>query len=644
MIVGTAGHVDHGKTALVRALTGIDTDRLQEEKTRGISIDLGFAYLPTPDGPILGFVDVPGHERFIRNMLAGATGIDFVLLVVAADDGVMPQTIEHLAIVDLLGVERGLVALTKTDLVSPERLSEAKREIANALSTTRIAAAEIVPVSAVTGAGIDRLRDELFVAARAFGRRAAAGRFRLAVDRSFTLAGTGTVVTGTVLSGSVAVGDPVLVSPSGIEAHVRSIHTQNRPAATGQAGDRCALNLAGRDIHKDAIARGDVVLDPALHAPTDRIDASLRLLPSEPKKLDAWSPVRLHHAAADVAARVVPLSEETIGPGMQGVVQLVLERPIAAVAGDRFVLRDTSGQRTLGGGRFLELRAPARKRRRPERLMQLAAHALADPQEALAALLRLPPGYVDLSAFARDRALSDGEVESVVAQTGALHVAHRGGAALFAPETWLRLTADLRAALEKFHAQNPALPGPGAEQLRLALEPRLLPDIFAAMLRRLAREEEVSLDGGWVRLATHSVAMTQADETLWQKIVPLIGGAARFHPPRVRDIARDLAVPEDDVRRVMQLAGRKGLAHEIARDHFLTRAAMVEIADAVGELAATAEGGGFSVAQLRDRLETSRKIALHILECFDRHGVTGRRGDFRLLNAARLDLFRTPAD
>ena len=405
MIVGTAGHVDHGKTALVRALTGIDTDRLQEEKARGISIDLGFAYLPAPDGRILGFVDVPGHERFIRNMLAGATGIDFVLLVVAADDGVMPQTIEHLAIVDLLGVTRGLVALTKTDLVLPERLSEAKREIGNALSATAIAGAEIIPVSAVTGAGIDRLRDALFTAAHAFGRRAAAGRFRLAVDRSFTLSGTGTVVTGTVLSGRVAVGDAVLVSPSGIEAHVRSIHTQNQPAASGQAGDRCALNLAGRDIHKDAIARGDVVLDPALHAPTDRIDASLRLLPGEPKKLGQWTPVRLHHAAAELAAQVVPLSDETIDPGLQSVVQLVLERPIAAVAGDRFVLRDTSGQRTLGGGSFLDLRAPARKRRRPARLAQLEAHALADPQEALSALLRLPPGLCrSVRFFPRPRA------------------------------------------------------------------------------------------------------------------------------------------------------------------------------------------------------------------------------------------------
>jgi selenocysteine-specific elongation factor len=644
MIIGTAGHVDHGKTALVRALTGIDTDRLQEEKVRGISIDLGFAYLPSPDGGILGFVDVPGHERFVRTMLAGATGIDFVLLVVAADDGVMPQTIEHLAITDLLGVERGLVALTKIDLTSPERLGDAKLEIMNALSETTISTAEVVPVSSVTGFGINRLRDELFAAAHIFGRRAATGRFRLAVDRSFTLAGTGTVVTGTILSGSVAVGDHVMVSPSGCEGRVRSIHTQNQPAEIGRAGDRCALNLAGRDIHKDAITRGDMVLDPALHAPADRIDASLRILPSEPKTIRPWTPVRLHHAAADVAARVVPLHEETISPGMQTVVQLVLERPIAAAAGDRFVLRDTSGQRTVGGGRFLDLRAPARRRRRPERLAQLEAHAIVDPVEALSGLLALQPGYVDLSAFARDRALGASEVENVVAWTNAIHIAHRDGAAVFAPGGWSRSTADLRAALEIFHARNPALPGPGVEQLRLTLEPRLPPSVFTAMLQNLSRTQDVMLEGGWVRLATHNVAMTESDETLWHQIDFLISGAAHFRPPRVRDIARHLDVPEDNVRRVMQLAGRKGRAYEIARDHFLSRASVMDVVDVICELVDAADGGAFSAAQLRDRLETSRKIAVHILEFFDRHGVTGRRGDLRRVNAQRLDLFRMPAD
>ena len=271
-------------------------------------------------------------------------------------------------------------------------------------------------------------------------------------------------------------------------------------------------------------------------------------------------------------------------------VQLVLDHPIAAVEGDSFVLRDTAGQRTLGGGRFLDLRAPARKRRRPERLAQLAAHANADPQSALSALLGQPAGFVDLSSFSRDRALSDGEVEDVVARTGAIRVIHADGVTALAPETWLRLLTGIRAALEEFHAQNPDLPGLGIEPLRLQLEPRLPDAVFAAILQRLARTGELSLDTGWVRLAGHEVAMTKSDEALWLQIGPLIGGSVRFRPPRVRDIARHLDVAEQEVRRVMRLAGRKGLVREIAHDHFLTRSSVMELAEVICELAGSAQG------------------------------------------------------
>src|ERR1700761_2737529 len=264
MIIGTAGHIDHGKTALVKALTGVDGDRLKEEKARGITIDLGFAYLPTADGPVLGFIDVPGHERFVHTMLAGAGGIDFALLVVAAEDGIKPQTLEHLAIIDLLGIARGLVALTKADLVAADRLGEVTAAIGKAIAGTALEAAPILPVSTVTGQGIDELRAALVAAANETIDRSAQARFRLAVDRVFTLAGVGVVVTGTVLSGSVSAGDHVLISPSGLSARVRSLHAQNRPATTGRAGDRCALNLSGDHIAKDSIHRGDVVLDPEL--------------------------------------------------------------------------------------------------------------------------------------------------------------------------------------------------------------------------------------------------------------------------------------------------------------------------------------------------------------------------------------------
>ncbi len=643
MIVGTAGHIDHGKTALVRALTGVDTDRLQEEKQRGISIDLGFAYLPAGEGQIIGFVDVPGHDRFVHNMLAGATGIDFVLLVVAADDGVMPQTAEHLSIVDLLGIERGVVAVTKCDLVDAGRLAEVKTQIANVLLPTALADAEIVPVSSVTGEGIDALRQLLFKAAQGAGSRTAKGRFRLAVDRSFILPGAGTVVTGTVLSGMVAIGDRVTVSPSGLSARVRSIHAQNRPSETGRAGDRCALNLTGEGISKDAIARGDVVLDPELHAPADRIDATLRVLPGEPRPITQWMPVRLHHAASETGARVVLLADEPLAPGSQGYVQLVLDRPIAAAAGDRFVLRDTSAQRTIGGGRFLDLRAPARKRRTPERFGQLAAYAVANPEQALLQLLDRAPGYADLTVFTLDRALASAEVEAIVARNSLVRIGTAKSTLVLSPAQWLKLKRGLLAVLEKYHAENPDLAGIGFERLRLQLEPRLPAPAFAAMLQGLQRTKDVALDGAWVKLPSHEVRLSPQDEVLWNRIRPLISGGERFRPPRVRDIAGLLAVPEANVRKLFKLLSRIGRVDEVAQDHFFLRGTVAEMVDIATDLAAKGEGGQFTAAQLRDRLDNGRKVAIQILEFFDRHGVTLRRGDLRRINRHRLDLFRRPA-
>ena len=644
MIVGTAGHIDHGKTSLVRALSGVDTDRLKEEKTRGISIDLGFAYLPTEDGHVIGFVDVPGHERFIHNMLAGATGIDFVLLVIAADDGVMPQSIEHLTIVDLLGINRGLVALTKCDLVDANRLIKVRNDIANALLPTALSDIEILPVSSTTSEGVDTLRQRLFDAAGTVSERAAKGRFRLAVDRSFTLKGTGTVVTGTVLSGTVSIGDHILISPSGKAARIRTIHALNRPAQSGKAGERCALNLAGNGISKDAIARGDVILDPELHAPTERIDALLRVLPSEPRPIGQWMPVRLHHAAAEIGARIVLLGDKSIEPGGEAIVQLVLERPIAAAAGDRFVLRDTSAQRTIGGGRFLDLRAPARKRRTPERMAQLQALLVPDPEQALVTLLDRPLRYVDLTAFARDHAFASAELTAMANRNSLVQIAAPKAILALSPATWLRLKHDLMTTLEKFHSENPDLAGIGLERLRLRLEPRLPAPAFAAILQGLQRNKDVALDGAWVRLLSHEVRLTSEDEVAWTKIRPLIGGSERFRPPRARDIARMLDLPEPSVRKLFKLLGRMGRVDEVAHDHFFLRATVAEMVEISTELAAAGEGGYFSAAQFRDRLENGRKVAIQILEFFDRHGVTMRRGDYRRINKHRLDLFRRPSN
>ena len=644
MIIGTAGHIDHGKTALIRALTGIDTDRLKEEKARGITIDLGFAYLPAPSGEVLGFVDVPGHEKFVHNMLAGAGGIDFTLLVVAADDGVMPQTREHLAIVDLLGIDRGLVAMTKVDLVAAERREAVRAEVAHVLDGTGLAGCDIVPVSVVSGEGIETLRACLFAQAQSAGHKPPHGRFRLAVDRSFTLTGVGTVVTGTVLSGAIAVGDHVTVSPSGLSARVRSIHAQNRAAERGQAGERCALNLTGDGVAKDLIHRGDVVLDPSLHAPTDRIDAQLRLLASERKPITQWTPVRLHHAAAEVGARVVLLAEGPIAPGGQSYVQLVLERPIAAAAGDRFVLRDTSAQRTIGGGELLDLRAPARKRRTPERMAQLSAHVIHDSERALAALLQCPPAFVDLTIFARDRALGVDEVEQLAERLGLMRIPVQRAMIALAPDRWRELKTSMLDRLAAFHRDNPDLPGIGLERLRLQLEPRLPAQAFAAALQSLARLREIALDGAWVRLPDHQVRLTPAEEGLWRGMEPMLAGKERFRPPRVRDVSAVLGVAETEVRRVFKLLGRLGKIDEVAHDHFFLRETVADMVEIASALAAKAANGQFTAAEFRDQLDNGRKVAIQILEFFDRHGVTLRRGDLRRVNKHRLDLFRRPAD
>ena len=328
MIVATAGHIDHGKTLLVKALTGVDTDRLPEEKARGISIDLGFAYWPLAGGGLIGFVDVPGHERFIHNMLAGVCGIDFALLAVAANDGVMPQTVEHLQILSLLGIRRGVVAITKTDRVDPARVAQVEAEVQSALAGTALAGIALLPVSAVTGAGIDALRRTLVAAAEGHAARYREGQhFRLAIDRAFSVTGSGTVVTGTVFNGEAKPGDQLMVSPRGAPVRVRGIQIRNDAAERAQAGDRCAINLAG--IEASAVARGDWVLAAAIHAPSQRMDVRFTLLATERAALAHWTPVHLHLATADVMARVAIRGSGAIAPGTSARAQLVIEAPIA---------------------------------------------------------------------------------------------------------------------------------------------------------------------------------------------------------------------------------------------------------------------------------------------------------------------------
>ena len=637
MIIGTAGHVDHGKSSLVRALTGTDPDRLKEEKERGITIDLGFAYWKQEDGRVIGFVDVPGHERFVHTMLAGAHGIDLVLLVVAADDGVMPQTREHLAIMSLLGLRHAVVALTKVDLVDAARCATATAEISALLASTPFAGADINPVSAVTGVGMTALADRLRT--EPDHDRAGDRRFRLAVDRCFTLAGAGTVVTGTVLSGRVAVGDHVVVSPSGLPARVRSLHRQNQAAEQARAGDRCALNLTGAAISRTAIARGDVVLDPALHAPTQRIDARITVLPEEKRGLTSWMPVRLHHAAADVAGRVVPLDAGGVAPGATGFVQLVLERPIAALAGDRIVLRDTSASRTLGGGVLLDLRAPDRRRRTPERLATLATLDAPISAELLVALSNQPPWLVDLDPLLRDHGLSAAAGAALIAAAALIELEADATHWAVSPTVWSSLRLSIVVAVDAFHTASPDQHGITIERLRRSVEPRLAPVPFRAVLSALQRAGELIVQGAWISRPTHVARLAPQDEVLWREILPRLSGSVRFRPPRVRDFAQSLHVDERRVRRVLKSVARRGDIEEVAPDHFFLRTTVAEMV-AIGQRLSDPQGTLFNAAAFRDHLgegsqNAGRKVAIQVLEFLDRHGITVRRGDARFVDHRR---------
>lgn len=633
MIIGTAGHIDHGKTALVKALTGVDADRLKEEKARGITIDLGYAYTPLPNGDVLGFIDVPGHEKFIHNMLAGATGIDFVLLVVAADDGPMPQTREHLHILDLLGLKRGVVALTKADRVSAQRLAEARVEIADLLVGTGLQGSDIYPVSALTGTGIPALRERLEAEAQALHLRSASGHFRLAVDRCFTLSGIGTVVTGTVFSGAVAVGDKLVMSPSNIPVRVRSIHAQDRPAQTGVAGQRCALNLAGPGFDKAAVARGDWVLAEPLHAPVTRLDARLRVLASEDKPLRHWAPVHIHLGATDVTGRVSVLEGEVVTPGMEALVQLVLDKPVGALHGDRFIVRDQSASRTLGGGRVLDTFPPARGRRTPSRIELLRALETGAPADALQAMLQAGASGVDLRRFALSWNLREDEASTVWASL-AMRRMEEGEAAIgFSPAVWEALRQRLLDTLMAEHARVPDMLGVDRERLRRMTAPTLSRIAFLALTDELLAAGNIKASGLWLHLPGHSVTLLAHEEKLWIKVRPLLD-AAPYQPPRVRDIAKALDVDEPAMRLMMQHLARLGEVFQVAHDHFFTREAVAALASIARKLA---EDNTLEAAAFRDRIGVGRKLAIQILEFFDRVGFTRRARDSHKLR--HTDLF-----
>jgi selenocysteine-specific elongation factor len=624
MIIGTAGHVDHGKTALVKALTGVDTDRLAEEKRRGITIDLGYAYSGE-----LGFVDVPGHERFIHTMLAGASGIDTALLVVALPEGIRPQTLEHLQILSLLGIDHGVVALTKAD-IGAARIPDVGSAVQALLAGTPLADAPIIPVSALTGTGVAELRDALLASAGA--PRSAAGYPRLAVDRAFTLSGAGLVVTGTLVSGRIAVGERLLLSPAGLELRVRGLHAQNRPAEEAVAGQRVALNITGPRLSKEVVARGDWVLHPALHAPTAVLDARITLLDDAPRPLRTDTEVHLHTGAAHVMARLSLLEANRLEPGESALVRLTLRQSISVLARDRIVLRDTGATRTIGGGMVLDPFPPRRGRRTPARLDQLAALEAGDAAAALRGLLAVAPGWTDEQPFLRARNVIAADAPGLIAAAGAVAV----GGLILSQAAFDDIRKAVLAALAAQHHAAPELPGLQPARLRLAIPQRPPMAGFAGILAVLLREGAIAQDGPWLRLPGHRVTLSPQDERIWGAARRMIA-ADRFRPPRVRDIAGALQAPEPVVRATLKRLQRMGQVVEIATDHFFLRETVAEMA-AIAASVMQAEGV-LTAAAFRDRLDNGRKVAIQILEFFDKAGITIRMGDLRKVRADRLGLF-----
>jgi selenocysteine-specific elongation factor len=625
MIVGTAGHVDHGKTSLVRALTGVDTDRLKEEKARGISIELGYAYTPLAGGEVLGFVDVPGHERLVHTMVAGAGGIDFALLVIAADDGVMPQTREHLAILGLLGINRGAVALTKIDRVDAARLRTVRSEIEAVLESTTLCGAAVFPLDAraADGPGVAALRGHLEAAAASWPERFADRLFRLAVDRVFTLPGRGTIATGTALAGRVRVGDSLVVMPSGTPVRVRSIHAQNRESDMGSAGQRCALNLAG--IEKSALMRGDWLADARALAATLRIDVRMRHLAGGAPLADQAA-LHVHLGTAHRVARLVLLEGSQLGAGASAYAQLVFQTPICAAPGDAFIVRDAQAAHTLGGGVILDPAAPARKRRSPERIGFLRAVERLLAGEGTAPLLHNSPRGMLMQDLVR---LCGCAPEGIELPAHA-HVLEGGERVVFLGEHWQALLERAMGALAAFHAQHPEEPGVDRSRLRRMAAPSLAESVWRMAIDELVKQRAIHHDGHWLHLPGHRPILSEREQQLAQTLQGALA-AGRLDPPWVRDLAKTARAAEEEVRRVLRKCAAQGAVYQIVHDLFFDRACVRELA--VQLQAQVSQFGDIEAARYRDAIGLGRKRTIQILEFFDRVGYTRRKGDARLLRA-----------
>lgn len=644
-VIGTAGHVDHGKSTLVKALTGIDPDRWEEERRREMTIDLGFAWLTLPGGRSVSVVDVPGHERFIKNMLAGVGGLDAALLVIAADEAVMPQTAEHLAILDLLGVNHGLVVLTKVDLVDQEWLDLVSEEVREWIAGTSLAGARLVPVSARTGQGIDTLLAALDAELAGTPSRAQEqGTPRLPIDRAFTISGFGTVVTGTLAGGVLRAGDEVVILPAGQRARVRGLQTHSHKVDTALPGTRVAVNLAGIAHHD--IARGDVLAPPGALQPTERIDVQVRLVPDAPRPLEQNTALELFVGAAEVPCRVTLLDQAELAPGETGWLQLRLARPIAVARGDRYIIRQPSPGRTIGGGRVVDAHPPRHRRFRAEVITMLEALARGTPADLLrrplgdgqphpwARLLKEPGLNADAAREGLAELVAAGEVVLLDRMTGwqgdripegtqqQQHPAIMSsndpiGGWLITTVGWQALSQKVAAAVEGYHRRYPLRSQMPREELRSRL--RLSSDTLDAVLNATEASGLVITTEQGARLATHQPVPNPAQERVVSQLLDAM--AATPYSPPLPDLEPELLGWLLEQRLVVR----------VAEDVFFLPNTYTELVDWVRTQIRTY--GSVTVAQFRDRFSTSRKYVLAILEHLDERKITRREGDARVLYA-----------
>jgi len=606
-VVGTAGHIDHGKSTLITALTGIDPDRLAEEKRRGMTIDLGFAHKTLPSGREIGIVDVPGHARFMRNMLAGAHGLDAVLLVIAADEGVMPQTREHLDILDLLEVRRGLVVLTKVDLVDADWLNLVNEEVVAAVKGTSLEGSAVIPVSAVTGAGLPELVAALDQLLATSDERPDGGRPRLPIDRVFTMSGFGTVVTGTLVDGALSVGDEMEVVPGGRFVRVRGLQRHNEKVEMVGPGSRVAANIIGAD--KNDLARGDVLALPRSIEPARRIDATVRVLASASQPVRHGADLLLHSGTVEVGCRVIVLDGDEVAPGAQGWVQLYLERPIAAAAHDRFVLRVPSPAMTVAGGAFVDV-APRKHPRHDSAVRESLVRRAAG--NVLQEELRKYPRGVAVRALLKATVAPQADVDRLLAR--------RLGDWIFSDEAWQSIGTRAATELEAYHGAYPFRPGMAREELRSRLG--VPAASFAAVVKGLVEDGRVVERNGSLAAPAHEVALETTGPAV--ELVRLLDGQ-RFAPPSLRDAMQQTGADEELVRALAQRGDIVRVSDDVAFSKTAYESAVAMVREII------AANGSVTVAQLRDRMSASRRPVLALLEHLDAQRVTRRVGDARTL-------------